>query len=152
MELHPRHSGGIASALQSYFKGLVMRIGIFQGEAWKDSRLARAEAPRSLLRDRLFQKDHGRTRRDPVDMDEVRHRLVLGLFHVEAVHGAHVDALLAPDALRVVELEDHDRLPLPEVRPIDHVDAPGRALSLALPAPDAHVDLDDRFLPDAVHE
>src|SRR5439155_7080650 len=52
-----------------------------------------------LLRDGLFQEDDGRPRGDPVDVDEVRHRLVLRLLHVEAVHRAHVDALLATDAL-----------------------------------------------------
>src|SRR5437867_3522411 len=106
----------------------------------------------SSLRNGLFEEDDGGTRGDPVDVHEVLHGLVLRLLHVQAVHRADVHALLAPDALRVVELGDHDRLPLPEVRAVDHVDAPGRALPLALPAADAYVDFDDRLLADPVHE
>src|SRR5438093_2775864 len=106
----------------------------------------------SSLRNGLFEEDDGGTRGDPVDVHEVLHGLVLRLLHVQAVHRADVHALLAPDALRVVELGDHDRLPLPEVRAVDHVDAAGRTLALALAAPDAHIDLHDRFLADPVHD
>src|SRR5437879_11966518 len=76
--------------------------------------------------------------------------LVPDFFHVEAVDRADVDALLAADALRVVELRDHDRLALPVVRAVEHVDAASLALPLALAAADADVDVADRALADAV--
>src|SRR5438445_273644 len=78
--------------------------------------------------------------------------LVPDFFHVEAVDRADVDALLAADALRVVELRDHDRLALPVVRAVEHVDAASRALPLALAAADADVDLEDRVLADPVDQ
>src|SRR5437773_3775934 len=49
--------------------------------------------------------------------------LVPDFLHVETVDGADVHALLAADALRVVELGNNDRFPLPVVRPVEHVDA-----------------------------
>src|SRR5207247_10058910 len=78
--------------------------------------------------------------------------LVSDLLHVEAVDGAHVDTLLAADALRVVELRDDDRLAFPIVRTVEHVDASGRTLTLALAAADADVHLKDRVLADAVDQ
>src|SRR5256712_12713330 len=75
-----------------------------------------------------------------VDMVETFEVLVPDFFHVEAVDRADVDALLAADALRVVELRDHDRLVLPVVRAVEHVDAARRGLPLALAAAHGNVD------------
>src|SRR5438128_9238016 len=78
--------------------------------------------------------------------------LVPDFFHVQAVDRADVNALLAADALRIVELRDHDRLALPIVRTVEHVDASGRTLPLAFAAADADVYLEDRMLADAVDQ
>src|SRR2546429_8947778 len=76
--------------------------------------------------------------------------LVPDFFHVQAVDRADVDALLAADALREVELRDHDRLALPVVRAVEPVDAAGRALPLALAAAGADGDHAERVLADPV--
>src|SRR5712692_1640306 len=87
-----------------------------------------------------------------VDVIESFQILVADLFHVKAVDRAHVDALLAADALRVVELRDDDRLAFPIVRAVQHVDAAGRTFALALAAADADVHLQDGVLADAVDQ
>src|SRR5438093_7994396 len=78
--------------------------------------------------------------------------LVPDFLHVETVDGADVHALLAADALRVVELGNNDRFPLPVVRPVEHVDATRGTFPLAFPAADADVDLEDGVLSNAVEE
>src|SRR5437870_13724778 len=78
--------------------------------------------------------------------------LVADLLHVETVDGTDVDALLAADALRVVELRDHDRLSLSVVRTVQHVDATGRTFPFAFLAADAHVRFENRMLPDSIDQ
>src|SRR5438094_611356 len=98
--------------------------------------------PPSLL-DLLFEELDFPLEVDVVETFEV---LVPDFLHVETVDGADVHALLAADALRVVELGNNDRFPLPVVRPVEHVDATRGTFPLAFPAADAAVDLEDRVL------
>src|SRR5437667_11056105 len=71
--------------------------------------------PPSLL-DLLFEELDFPLEVDVVETFEV---LVPDFLHVETVDGADVHALLAADALRVVELGIDDRFRLPVVRPVD---------------------------------
>src|SRR5207247_10077518 len=104
--------------------------------------------PPSLL-DLLFEELDFPLEVDVVEPFEV---LVSDFLHVETVDGADVHALLAADALRVVELGDHDRLSLPVVRPVEHVDATGGTFPLAFPAADENIELEDRVLSDEVDQ
>src|SRR5881396_1239144 len=104
--------------------------------------------PPSLL-DLLFEELDFPLEVDVVETFEV---LVPDFLHVETVDGADVHALLAADALRVVELGNNDRFPLPVVRPVEHVDATRGTFPLAFPAADADVDLEDRVLSNAVDQ
>src|SRR5437763_12682701 len=69
--------------------------------------------PPSLL-DLLFEELDFPLEVDVVETFEV---LVPDFLHVETVDGADVHALLAADALRVVELGNNDRFPLPAFGP-----------------------------------
>src|SRR2546428_7545271 len=66
-----------------------------------------------------------------VDMVETFEVLVPDFFHVQAVDRADVDALLAADALRVVELRDDDLLALPVHPAVKHLHATDAAHPLA---------------------
>src|SRR5256886_3048144 len=87
-----------------------------------------------------------------VDVVEAVQVFVADLLHVEAVDGTDVDALLAPDALRVVELRDHDRLSLSVVRTVEHIDATGWTFPFAFLAADAHVRFENRMLSDPIDQ
>src|SRR2546426_809508 len=104
---------------------------------------------RALLFDLLFEQLDFALEVDVIESFEI---LVADLLHVQTVDRTYVDALLAADALRIVELRDHDRLALPIVRTVEHVDASGRSLPLAFAAADADVYLEDRMLADAVDQ
>src|SRR2546426_8100798 len=104
---------------------------------------------RALLFDLLFEQLDFALEVDVIESFEI---LVADLLHVQTVDRTYVDALLAADALRIVELRDHNRLALPIVRTVEHVDASGRTLPLAFAAADADIHLEDRMLADAVDQ
>src|SRR3989442_16043390 len=107
----------------------------------------RGNAAAGSLLDLLLEQLHFALEVDVVEPFQI---LVADLLHVQAVHRTDVHALLTSDALRVVEFRDDDRLACPIVRTVEHVDASGPTLALALAASDADVHLEDRVLPDAV--
>src|SRR3989449_4613171 len=104
---------------------------------------------RALLFDLLFEQLDFALEVDVIESFEI---LVADLLHVQTVDRTYVDALLAADALRIVELRDHNRLALPIVRTVEHVDASGRTLPLAFAAADADVYLEDWMLADSVDQ